>query len=96
MDNNVLDRYASFRAYIASQFSTTTQEMVDKALCFADEELRDRRRYDGSPLLDHGVAMARIVAESIGLGRNSTIAAIIHDIVRIAVHRWQKRGTGNG
>ena len=91
MDNNVLDRYASFRAYIASQFSTTTQEMVDKALCFADEELRDRRRYDGSPLLDHGVAMARIVAESIGLGRNSTIAAIIHDIVRIAVQEHSSR-----
>jgi len=59
--------------------------MVDHALLFADEALSGVTRYDGTPMLDHGVAVAHIVVENIGLGRNSTIAAIIHDIVRIAV-----------
>ena len=58
---------------------------------FAHRELEERRRYDGSPMLDHGVAVARIVAEEIGLGRNSTVAAIIHDVVRIAVQEQSPR-----
>ena len=85
MSNSVLDRYTAFREFIASNFSPKTQAMVDDALLFADEALKGRVRYDNTPLLDHGVAMARIVAEEIGLGRNSTIAAIVHDVVRLAV-----------
>ena len=85
MSNSVLDRYTAFRELIASNFSPKTQAMVDDALLFADEALKGRVRYDNTPLLDHGVAMARIVAEEIGLGRNSTIAAIVHDVVRLAV-----------
>ena len=88
---NALDRYTDFRAYIASQFSTKTQTMVDNALCFAEQELSGKTRYDGSPMLDHGVMVARIVAQEIGLGRNSTIAAIVHDVVRIAVQSHDSR-----
>ncbi|MBE6202938.1 MAG: bifunctional (p)ppGpp synthetase/guanosine-3',5'-bis(diphosphate) 3'-pyrophosphohydrolase [Rikenellaceae bacterium] len=82
---NALDRYKPLRDIVASSFSEHTQKMVDHALLFADEALSGVTRYDGTPMLDHGVAVAHIVVENIGLGRNSTIAAIIHDIVRIAV-----------
>ena len=58
--------------------------MVDHALEFAYERLHGITRYDSTPMLDHGVAVAHIVIDEIGLGRNSTIAAIIHDVVRIA------------
>lgn len=85
MEVTVLDRYSDFRTLVASQFSAKTQAMVDDALQFADERLRGHVRYNSQPMLDHGVAVARIVIEEIGLGRNSTIAAIIHDIVRIAI-----------
>ena len=86
-----IERYNDFRAFIASQFSEKTQHMVDAALCFAERELRGRSRYDASPMLDHGVAVARIVASEVGLGRNSTIAAIVHDVVRIAVQSHDPR-----
>ncbi len=85
MEVTVLDRYSDFRTLVASQFSAKTQAMVDDALQFADERLRGHVRYNSQPMLDHGVAVARIVIEEIGLGRNSTIAAITHDIVRIAI-----------
>ena len=65
--------------------------MVDHALQFAAKELEGITRYDGSPMLDHGCAVAHIVVESIGLGRNSTIAAIIHDVVRIATQEHSER-----
>ena len=84
-------RYNDFRIFIASQFSAKTQAMVDREWSLAHRELEERRRYDGSPMLDHGVAVARIVAEEIGLGRNSTVAAIIHDVVRIAVQEHSPR-----
>ena len=84
MSMEILDRYSEFRGLVASQFSEKTRTMVDDALLFADRHLGSMRRYDGTPMLNHGVAMARIIIEEIGLGRNSTVAAIIHDVVRIA------------
>ena len=87
MIDNPLARYSDFRSHIAANFSTTTQSLCDSALLFAAERLGALTRYDGSPMLDHGVAVARIVVEEVGLGRNSTVAAIIHDVVRIAVQQ---------
>ena len=83
----VLNRYNDFREYVASNYSATTQEMVDRAILFAAERMEGITRYDGSPMLDHDIAVARIVAEEIGLGRNSIVGSIIHDVVRIAVQQ---------
>ena len=80
-----LNRYNDFREYVASNYSITTQEMVDRAILFAAERMEGVTRYDGSPMLDHDMGVARIVAEEIGLGRNSIVGSIIHDVVRIAV-----------
>ena len=80
-----LNRYNDFREYVASNYSITTQEMVDRAILFAAERMEGVTRYDGSPMLDHDIGVARIVAEEIGLGRNSIVGSIIHDVVRIAV-----------
>ena len=80
-----LNRYNDFREYVASNYSVTTQEMVDRAIRFAAERMDGVTRYDGSPMLDHDIGVARIVAEEIGLGRNSIVGSIIHDVVRIAV-----------
>ena len=85
--NTVFERYNSLRELIKKHFSERTQLMVDHALVFANERLAGILRYDSKPMLDHGVAVARIVVEEIGLGRNSTIAAIIHDVVRIAIQQ---------
>lgn len=96
MSANILDRYSDFRKMVASTFSEHTSTMVDSALSFAAEHLEafGAVRYDSTPMLDHGVAVARIVAEEIGLGRNSTIAAIVHDVVRIASQDYQDKLDG--
>ncbi len=67
----------------AKTFSAESQEMIVDALHYAAEHLEGYSRYDGSPLLDHGVRVAQIVISEIGLGRNSTIASILHDLVRL-------------
>ena len=78
------ERYQTFMDYIRDNFSTTTQQAVDRAIAFASEHLADNVRYDGTPLLDHSIAVAMITVAEIGLGRNSAVAAILHDVVRIA------------
>ena len=82
--SDVLVRYADFRKTIAGMFSTVTQTMVDAALHYANKHLEGQTRYDGTPMLAHAVAVASIVATEVGLGRNSTVSAIIHDVVRLA------------
>ncbi len=77
-------RYEAFRTLVRNNFSQETQRLTDDALAFAGERLAGLVRYDGSPLLDHAVAVARIVISEIGLGRNSTVASILHDVVRLA------------
>ncbi len=79
----LFERYSKLRGAVAKQFSTTTQGLVDKALQFAEERMGGLTRYDGKPMLDHAVEVAHIVATEIGLGRNSTVASILHDVVRI-------------
>ena len=81
-------RYEQLRSWVRSNFSQETRRLVDEALTFAGEQLAGRTRYDGTPLLDHAVAVAEIVIREIGLGRNSAVSAILHDVVRIA-HKEQ-------
>ncbi len=79
-----ISRYDSLRTLVRTSFSETTQRLVDEALGYADRHLADLARYDGRPLLDHGAAVAAIAVAEIGLGRNSAVSAILHDIVRLA------------
>ena len=81
---DVLQKYNSLRRYLAENYSPETQQCVDRALLYAAERMSQYTRYNGTPLLDHDVAVAEIATREIGLGRNSTVAAILHDVLRIA------------
>ena len=77
-------RYENLRSLVRTNFSEQTQRLVDEALEYAEAKLGSLTRYDGSPLIGHGVAVAEIVISEVGLGRNSTLSSILHDVVRIA------------
>ncbi|MFI3259044.1 MAG: RelA/SpoT family protein [Rikenellaceae bacterium] len=80
----ILERYDNLRCLVQKDFSEGSQQLVDKALDFASERLSGLSRYDGNPMLCHGVNVAQIVIAEVGLGINSTLATILHDVVRIA------------
>ncbi|MFI3291963.1 MAG: RelA/SpoT family protein [Rikenellaceae bacterium] len=80
----LLTRYDNLRGLVEKNFSVESQTLVDKALEFAAERLSGLSRYDGSPMLNHAVNVAYIVIQEVGLGRNSTLATILHDTIRIA------------
>ncbi len=79
-----LKRYDNLRCIVAENFSKESQALVDKALEFAAERLSGLSRYDGNPMLCHAVGVAEIAISEVGLGRNSTLATIIHDTIRLA------------
>lgn len=81
-----LERYEELRRWVRENFHEESQRLVDDALTFAAERLEGLSRYDGTPMLDHGVAVAQIVVSEIGLGGHSCVAAVLHDVVRLG-HR---------
>ncbi len=78
------ERYDNLRGLALKDFSEASQSLVDKALDFASERLSGLSRYDGNPMLTHGVNVAQIVIQEVGLGINSTLATILHDVIRLA------------
>ncbi len=68
---------------VESYFSVASVQMIERALALAEHKLEGRRRYDGVPIIEHSIGVASIVIREIGLGRNSTISTLLHDVVRL-------------
>lgn len=54
---------------------------IKDAYLFAKEAHKEQRRKSGEPYIMHPLAVARIVAEELGLGSDPIIAAFLHDVV---------------
>ena len=74
-----LTRYDKLRSAIRRTLSPDEAAAADRALEYAAEHTASQVRHDGSPMLDHAAEVARI-----GLGGDSVVAAILHDVVRTA------------
>lgn len=57
------------------------KELIQKAFETAKEAHREQRRKSGEAYMFHPLAVAKIVAERIGLGATSIAAALLHDTV---------------
>ncbi|MEG1622623.1 MAG: HD domain-containing protein [Alistipes sp.] len=79
-----LSHYDTLSTLVHANFEAPIQQTINEALIYADQQLAGLQRYDGKPLLDHAVAVTCIVISEIGLGSNSTLATILHDVVRLA------------
>lgn len=84
-DTASIERYSSFFSLVNSTFDSEREEMIIDAFHLASTVLQGMVRYDGTPLMDHSVRTAGIVISEIGLGRNSTIATLLHDAVRLGL-----------
>ncbi|WP_288864691.1 RelA/SpoT family protein [uncultured Alistipes sp.] len=56
-------------------------DFIKRAFFLAKEAHEGVRRRSGEPYLLHPIAVARIVADEIGLGVKSVVAALLHDVV---------------
>lgn len=81
--NEVLRYCKPFLRYIKNNFSENSYGLIKKALQIAVRGLNDKRRYNNTPFFTHSINTAMIVADEIGLGRNSVVAVLLHDMVRL-------------
>lgn len=78
------DILSKYRGLLRASKRTKTKEerkRIRKAFDVALEAHKDMRRKSGEPYIYHPIAVARIVAEEIGLGTTSIICALLHDTV---------------
>ena len=59
----------------------TDKKLIRKAFDVAVDAHKDQRRRSGEAYIFHPIAVAKIVAEEIGLGATSIAAALLHDVV---------------
>ena len=57
--------------------------LIDKARAVAVEALKEKTRHDGSPFINHPDAVARIVADEIGLPEECIAAVYLHEAERV-------------
>ena len=63
------------------KLTAADKKMIRLALDTAVDAHKDQRRKSGEPYILHPIAVAKIVAEDIGLGAQSIAAALLHDVV---------------
>ena len=63
------------------KLSDVDKKLIRKAFNLAVEAHKDQRRKSGEPYIFHPIAVAKIVANEIGLGATAIAAALLHDVV---------------
>ncbi len=63
------------------KLTAADKKMIRLALDTAVDAHKDQRRKSGDPYILHPIAVAKIVADDIGLGAPSIAAALLHDVV---------------
>ena len=71
----------SIFAMLAKRLDEEQMKMVRAAYNFAAVAHKDQKRKTGEPYIIHPIAVARIVAEEMGLGANPVMAAFLHDVI---------------
>ena len=72
--------YRPFLETARSIFDDGVYALVHEALRLAVDRLKGMTRHDGTPLVTHSINTAMIVIREVGLGRNSTISTLLHDV----------------
>lgn len=73
-------RFETFREKINQRYAPSEVTRIERAYAFADEGHAGQTRADGSPYIQHPVAVADILLE-LGLPSETIAAALLHDVV---------------
>ena len=67
------------------RYDQAGKELIQKAYRIAYEALKDLKRSNGHPFIEHPDAVARIADEEIGLPAECIVAVYLHEIGRAHV-----------
>jgi guanosine-3',5'-bis(diphosphate) 3'-pyrophosphohydrolase len=74
----------AYKELLRSSYQTLNaadKKLIRLAFDTAVDAHKDQRRKSGEPYIMHPIAVAKIVADEIGLGAHSIAAALLHDVV---------------
>ncbi len=80
-NKEIANRYKDLLKGTYEVLSKKDKELIRKAFDVAVEAHSNQRRKSGEPYIFHPIAVAKIVANEIGLGATSIAAALLHDVV---------------
>lgn len=77
----VTEAFEDLLQHCSRSKSNESEALLRKAFLFADNAHKGVKRKSGEPYILHPIAVAKIVAEEIGLGTKAICAALLHDVV---------------
>lgn len=80
-NKEIAKRYKDLLKGTYQTLSRSDKLMIRKAFNLSVEAHSEQRRKSGEPYIYHPIAVAKIVANEIGLGATSIAAALLHDVV---------------
>lgn len=83
---------ARYKDLISNTYRTLDEEnnkLIRKAFDIALDAHKDQRRKTGEPYIYHPIAVAKIVAEEIGLGATSIACALLHDVIEDSDYTYE-------
>ena len=80
-NKEIAKRYKGLLKDSYQTLSRSDKLMIRKAFDIAVEAHSEQRRKTGEPYIYHPIAVAKMVANEIGLGATSIAAALLHDVV---------------
>ncbi len=80
-NKEIANRYKHMLQDTYLTLSKEDKVLIRKAFDLALDAHKDQRRKSGEPYIFHPIAVAKIVANQIGLGAPSIAAALLHDVV---------------
>ncbi len=80
-NKEIAKRYKNLLKETYQTLSRSDKLMIRKAFNLSVEAHSNQRRKTGEPYIFHPIAVAKIVANEIGLGATSIAAALLHDVV---------------
>lgn len=84
-----------YKDLISNSYRTLDEEqnkLIRKAFDIALDAHKDQRRKTGEPYIYHPIAVAKIVAEEIGLGATSIACALLHDVIEDSDYTYEDIG----
>ena len=80
-EEEIVKRYKDMLRNTYRDLTNDDKSLIRKAFDVAKEAHKDQRRKTGEPYIYHPLAVAKIVADEIGLGATSIACALLHDVV---------------
>lgn len=85
----ILAQYRDLLDHTYRNLNDENKKLIRKAFDIALDAHKDQRRKSGEPYIYHPIAVAKIVADEMGLGTTSIVCALLHDVIEDSDYTYE-------